>query len=79
MTEVTYRIVQHDGGWAYKLGGTFSETYPDHDSARSAAARAASEQRVSDHTAYIEYENAHGVWITERADGSDRPQTQVEG
>ena len=26
MTEVTYTIVEHDGGWAYKVGDTFSET-----------------------------------------------------
>ena len=34
MVQITYRIVEHDGGWAYRLGDTFSETYPDHDSAR---------------------------------------------
>ncbi len=27
MTELTYEIVQHDGGWAYKLGDVFSETH----------------------------------------------------
>jgi hypothetical protein len=43
MTEVTYRIVQHDGGWAYRLGDTFSETFPSHDAARAAAERAARE------------------------------------
>ena len=37
MAHVTYRIVEHDGGWAYRVGGTFSETFPDHDSARAAA------------------------------------------
>ena len=26
---ITYRIVQHDGGWAYKLGDSFSETFPN--------------------------------------------------
>ena len=28
MTRVVYSIVEHDGGWAYKLGGVFSESYP---------------------------------------------------
>jgi hypothetical protein len=79
MTQVTYRIVEHDGGWAYKLGETFSETFPNHDLARAAAARAAGEQRAPDRTAYIEFENSDGQWITERADGSDRPETRVEG
>mgnify|MGYP006211561437 CR=1 FL=1 len=27
MAHVTYRIVEHDGGWAYKLGDSFSETF----------------------------------------------------
>ena len=79
MTHVTYRIVEHDGGWAYKVGDTFSETFPDHDAAKNAAVRASREQRVADHTAYIEYEDIQGTWITERADGHDRPDTDVEG
>ena len=79
MTQVTYRIVEHDGGWAYRLGDTFSETYPSHDSARAGALRAAREQKAPDATALIEYETAAGEWITERADGNDRPETAVEG
>lgn len=79
MTEITYRIVEHDGGWAYRLGDTYSETYPSHDAARAAAERAAREQRVADRTAWIEYETADGRWVTERADGRDRPETDVEG
>lgn len=79
MVAITYRIVEHDGGWAYKLGDSFSETYPDHDSARAAAARAAREQKVPDETSFIEYETKDGEWITERADGHDRPEPTVEG
>ena len=78
MSAVKYEIVEHDGGWAYKVGDTYSETFPSHDAARSAAVRAAREQRVSDETAWIEYETANGQWVTERADGHDRPQTDVE-
>ena len=26
MTKVVYHIVEHDGGWAYKVEGVFSET-----------------------------------------------------
>jgi len=79
MSHVTYRIVQHDGGWAYRLGETFSETYPSHDRARAAAVAASREQRVPDQTAMIEFEDSAGNWITERADGHDRPQVDVEG
>lgn len=78
MTEITYRIVEHDGGWAYRLGDTYSETYPSRDAAHRAAEMASREQRVPDRTAWIEYETADGRWVTERADGSDRPDAQVE-
>jgi len=79
MSHVTYRIVEHDGGWAYKVGDTFSETFPDHDAAKAAAVRAAREQKVSDDNAMIEYADSNGDWVTERADGHDRPETDVEG
>ena len=46
MTKIVYRIVEHDGGWAYQVDGVFSETFPSHDAARSAAQRAAAEQHL---------------------------------
>lgn len=79
VTHVTYRIVEHDGGWAYQSGGTYSETYPTHDAARAAALAAAREQKVPDDNAMIEYADASGQWVTERADGHDRPEVDVEG
>ena len=79
VTHVTYRIVEHDGGWAYQSGGTNSETYPTHDAARAAALAAAREQKVPDENAMIEYADASGQWVTERADGHDRPEVDVEG
>lgn len=79
MALVTYRIEEHDDGWAYRLGDTWSETYPDHDSAAAAARQAAGEQKVPDHDTVIEYQDADGKWITERADGHDRPATEVSG
>ncbi len=79
MAHVTYRIVEHDGGWAYKSGDTYSETFASHDDAKAAAVRAAREQRVPDQTAAIEYETAAGEWVTESADGHDRPLTDVDG
>lgn len=79
MAHVTYRIVEHDGGWAYKSGDTYSETFASHDAAKAAAVLAAREQKAPDKNAAIEYENANGEWITESADGHDRPSTEVEG
>ena len=44
MTEIHYHIVEHDGGWAYKLGDVYSETFRTKDEAHTAAEIAAKEQ-----------------------------------
>jgi hypothetical protein len=78
MSEVKYKIVQHDGGWAYKVDGVFSETFPTHADALEAAEIAAQHQRAPGQTDVIEYEDEKGKWHTEIAPGSDRPSTAVE-
>jgi hypothetical protein len=78
MAHVTYRIVQHDGGWAYTTDGVFSEAFPTHARALLAARTAAREQTVPGGTEVIEYEDEKGVWRTETASGSDRPETDVK-
>ena len=78
MAEITYEIVEHDGGWAYKVDGVFSEPYPTHADALAAAKAAAEEQTVPGHTETIEYEDDKGHWHTETARGSDRPHTQIK-
>ena len=78
MSEVTYEIVEHDGGWAYKVEGVFSEAFPSHAAALAAARAAAAEQRVPGRTEIIQYEDAQGHWHTETARGSDRPDTQIK-
>jgi hypothetical protein len=79
MTKVTYEIVEHDGGWAYRVGDVYSETFPSHDLARKAAERAAREQAVSGETTGITYEDKQGRWHEEVARGDDRPEADVEG
>lgn len=74
---VRYQIVEHDGGWAYKLGDVFSEPFPSHDQALDAAKRAAAEQEVPGETEGIEYQDETGHWHEEVAKGSDRPDTEV--
>jgi hypothetical protein len=78
MSHVTYKIVQHDGGWAYTVDGVFSEAFPSHAEALTAARRAAAEQRTPGRTEMIEYETADGKWHAETAAGSDRPETDVQ-
>ena len=79
MTRITYQIIEHDGGWAYRVDGVFSETFPTHDMARKAAERAAKEQIVPGETTTISWEDKDGRWHEEVAAGSDRPETSVEG
>ena len=78
MSHVTYEIVEHDGGWAYKVGGVFSETFPTHAAALKAAKAAADEQKVPGETSEIEFEDEQGRWHKETASGSDRPDTEIK-
>jgi hypothetical protein len=78
MVHVTYHIVEHDGGWAYKLGDVFSETFGTRDAAVAAAKRVAMEQEIPGQTSGIVYEDASGKWHEEVARGDDRPQADVE-
>jgi uncharacterized protein DUF2188 len=79
MTHVIYEIVEHDGGWAYRVDGVLSETFPSHDAAHKAAERAAGEQRVPGNTTGISYEDKNGCWRDELSSGRDRPITEVKG
>jgi hypothetical protein len=78
MMAVTYEIVEHDGGWAYRVDGTYSETFPSHDAAARAAHRAAREQERPGDTTGIEYEDEKGRWHAEVSSGDDRPQADVD-
>ncbi len=77
--KLVYHITEHDGGWAYKYDGTFSETFPNRDAALKAARRAAKEQRVPGEDAAISFEDANGQWHEQLSDGDDRPESTVEG
>jgi hypothetical protein len=78
MSHVTYRIVEHDGGWAYKVGEAFSETFKSRELAQGAARRAAREQRIPGDDVTIEYEDGSGHWRDEDTRGDDRPDTDVK-
>ena len=79
MSKIIYQIVKHDGGWAYKVDETFSETFPTHDTAHAAAERAAREQAAPGEATVISYEDKQGHWHQESSAGNDRPQPKVKG
>jgi uncharacterized protein DUF2188 len=79
MSKITYQIVQHDGGWAYKVDETFSEPFRTHDDARKAAELAAKEQAEPGQAADISYEDKKGHWHKEKSAADDRPEADVEG
>jgi hypothetical protein len=77
MATVTYHVGEHDGGYGYRLGDVWSETFRDHDSALAAAKSASQRQHVGGHDTEISYQLADGRWQTEHASGGDRPDTEV--
>jgi len=78
MSHVTYEVVEHDGGFAYKVGDVFSETFATHKQAHDAAAAAASRQQIEGESEAILYQDSKGQWHEEQASGGDRPKTDVE-
>ena len=78
MNHVTYEIVEHNGGWAYRVGEVFSETFPTRADAAEAAKRAAEGHMRSGSDETIEYEDENGVWHDETVSGEDRPEAGVE-
>ena len=77
MTNIVYEIVEHDGGWAYKLGDVFSETYPSKELATAAANDVAERQQVAGEPEVVQYQDAEGVWREESVSGDDRPEVDV--
>jgi hypothetical protein len=77
MRKVIYQVVEHDGGWAYRVDGVFSETFPSRDAAHRAAEQAAREQAVAGEQTVISYEDREGRWHQELSGGDDRPETDV--
>lgn len=77
MTKIHYKIVAHDGGWAYKLGDVFSEPFHSRAAAIAAARRVAAEQHIPGNTTHIEYQDESGAWHEEIARGDDRPDADV--
>ena len=78
MAEVIYEIVEHNGGFAYRVGDVFSETFATHAAAREAAQRAAQRQRLEDRPHVIQYQDGEGRWHKEISTGADHPDAGVK-
>ena len=48
MAKVTYHVVAHDEGYAYRLGTVYSEAFATHAEAVQAARQAAGAQQLAD-------------------------------
>lgn len=77
MTRVIYEVIEHDGGWAYRVGSVFSETFATHKDALDAATRAAQEQQLGGITEGISFQDDGGRRHNELSRGDDRPETEV--
>ncbi|QCI97330.1 DUF2188 domain-containing protein [Agrobacterium larrymoorei] len=77
MTKICYEIVEHDGGWAYRMDGAYSEAFPSHSDALQAAKIAAAEQQVGGEDEEISYQDERGRWHEEHSQGGDRPEAEV--
>jgi hypothetical protein len=77
LTKLPYHVGEHDGGYGYRLGYVWSETFPGHDAALSAVKSAAQRQHLEGRDAEISYQLPDGRWHSEHADGGDRPDTEV--
>lgn len=75
--KVIYHVERHDDGFAYRMENAWSETFPTHKDALSAARAAAAKQRTGGKDAHIVYETEDGEWHREYAEGGDRPETIV--
>jgi hypothetical protein len=63
MSKITYRVVKHEGGWAYEANSTRSETFQTREAARKAASLAATEQAAASETTPPSYEDEDGKWF----------------
>ena len=77
MTKVSYEIVEHNGGFAYRVGDVFSETFATHQGAHEAAEEAAQRQQLAGDDEQIQYQDADGKWHEEFAPGEQRPDVAV--
>lgn len=73
MTKLSYEIVEVKGGYAYKVGDGWSETFPSRDDALSAA----EERMPGGEMATGQTEGDARRWRNEMSNNDDRPETDI--
>jgi hypothetical protein len=78
MSITIYRVLRHNGGWAYRAAEAFSDTFETREAARAAARVAAREHRApKERAATDEEKKEHGH--RESVDGNERRGVTVRG
>jgi hypothetical protein len=62
MSNITYRVVKHDGGWAYEANGTYSAQFQTREAARKAARLAATVLAAANEITSPSDEDKNGQW-----------------
>jgi hypothetical protein len=62
MSTITYRVVKHEGGWAYEANGIYSAQFQTREAARKAAGLAATAQAVAHKITPPSYEDKNEQW-----------------
>jgi hypothetical protein len=65
MSKITYRVVKHDGGWAYRANGAYSAQFQTREAARKAARLAATAQASANEITPPSYEDKSGEWLND--------------
>jgi Uncharacterized protein conserved in bacteria (DUF2188) len=63
MNKIRYRVVKHDGGWAYETDGTYSGQFRTREAARKAARLAAADHAPAYATVSRTSESEEGQWL----------------
>ena len=79
MSHVTYEIVEHDGGWAYRVDGVYSETFQPTTRPRPRPAARPASSAWPARRAASPGRTPAASWHEEVDQGDDRPDTEVEG
>lgn len=77
MTKLNYKIVEREGGYAWKLGDAFSETYPTRDAARAAAVDDANKRQSGRGQTTAQSDGDARRWHNEMADNDTGRETDI--